>query len=625
LHKRSLRALTLAMTVAMLAAGVFTGPAAAAQSRVARVALIVGPAGAVTSRYRGLANDAAEVARAAGAEVVTVYSPNATWSAVKRAVAGASLVVYLGHGNGWPSPYRDSLYPRSQNGFGLNPVAGRNDSDHQYFGESSIEKLRFADNAVVIFSHLCYASGNSEPGVAEGSADVAVQRVDNYAAGFIRAGAHAVVAETALGPAYYVKAILKGRGTIQSIWDAAPTANGHTFGIASVRTPGYSVQLDPNRRSSGFVRSLVSRGVTAAQVRAGALGTTAGLIGSSVPAPPEPSLARKGIAFSEPAFKTLPIAGATTTLTLPVARGRTKSIPAGVEVSVRWDPILLDAPTATAAPAAPAETVTPVTAPPPSGRATPLDPGASPTATASATPEATPTQLPAAPDVALVVAAEDGTVVEPAKATRATAGLRLTVHYPSAPGLYRLSALLHTKDGVAYDDATQAMLTPVLVKVGRPIAAAYGVPAALSLDSGSTIALPVNVMNSGSQAWNLETTAPKSQVGGEDRLPDRVSTSPSRLVATWVSADGHPVPDPVSVMLGDEVSAPGGLTEAKVGLVVPKDGGEYLLLLDVVSPANGPLSALGSAPALVRISVNAPVSTPSPSPAAAPVLQQPQR
>ena len=51
---------------------------------------------------------------------------------------GASLVIYMGHGNGWPSQYRDSLYPPTQNGFGLNPSPGGNDATHQYFGEGPI-------------------------------------------------------------------------------------------------------------------------------------------------------------------------------------------------------------------------------------------------------------------------------------------------------------------------------------------------------------------------------------------------------------------------------------------------------------------------------------------------------
>ncbi len=129
-----------------------------------------------------------------------------------HALEGASIVVYLGHGNGWPSRYRDSLYPPTQNGFGLNPVAGGDDSSHQYFGEASIDNIKLAPNAVVVFSHLCYASGNSEPGLPEGTQSMAIQRVDNYAAGFIRAGASAVVAEAHMGPAYYVRSLLAQPG-----------------------------------------------------------------------------------------------------------------------------------------------------------------------------------------------------------------------------------------------------------------------------------------------------------------------------------------------------------------------------------------------------------------------------
>jgi hypothetical protein len=587
------RVLTVAITVALLAAAVVVGPAAA-QSRVARVAVIVGPAGDVTARYRALADEAASAARAAGAEVVTVYSPDATWPAVKRAVEGASIVVYLGHGNGWPSPYRDSLYPRSQNGFGLNPVAGRNDRDHQYFGESSIQRLRFASNAIVVFSHLCYASGNSEPGLAEGTADVAVQRVDNYAAGFLRAGAGAVIAETALGPAYYVKSILKGRGSVQAIWDSAPTANGHTFAVNSTRSPGYAVQLDPNRQSSGFVRSLVTRGgVTAAQVRAGATGTP-GTVGPA----PVPSLASKGVRFSEATLAALPIAGTATTLTLPLAKGHISGIPAGTEVSIRWDPLVVSRPSTAAQSAAPAPSEPP-------------QPGLN-----WAVP--TPTPLPPAPEVDLVVPEQNGSVVEPVAASRGDGGLRVTVTYPAAPGLYRLSTMLHTPEGVAYDDATQNLLTPVLVTVGGPIAAAYGAPSSISLEAGSSIDLPVRVMNAGSQRWDMVETAPRSQVAGEPQLPSHVSTIPAKLVATWVSADGHAVPDPVTVNLADTVAGPGGSAEALVGLTAPADGGDYLLLLDVLSPVNGPLSALGSQPAMVRISVAGAEASASPAPIAIP-------
>ena len=132
--------------------------------------MVVGPSGAATNRYRTEARAAASLARQYTPDVTEIYSPNATWPAVRKALQGASLVIYMGHGNGWPSKYRDSLYPPTQNGFGLNPSPGGNDHTHQYFGEAPIaEDVHLAKNAVVLLNHLCYASGNSEPGLAEGT------------------------------------------------------------------------------------------------------------------------------------------------------------------------------------------------------------------------------------------------------------------------------------------------------------------------------------------------------------------------------------------------------------------------------------------------------------------------
>src|SRR6476660_4130424 len=183
--------------------------------------------------------------------VVKVYSPDATWTNVKAALQGASVVVYLGHGNGWPSIYRDALYPLTQNGFGLNPHEGAADS-HQYFGEQQIgSEIKLAPDAVVIFSHLCYASGNTEPGLAEGTLAQAQQRVDNYAAGFFRAGAGAVIADAYLAPAYYVKSVLRGARSTDSIWKNAPNRNDHFLRFASKRTKGAIAQMDPDNIDSG--------------------------------------------------------------------------------------------------------------------------------------------------------------------------------------------------------------------------------------------------------------------------------------------------------------------------------------------------------------------------------------
>jgi hypothetical protein len=58
--------------------------------------------------------------------------------------------------------------------------------------------------------------------------------------------------------------------------------------------------------------------------------------------------------------------------------------------------------------------------------------------------------------------------------------------------------------------------------------------------------------------------------------------------------------------------APGGSAQVNLALTAPADPGDYLLLLDVVSPAVGPLSSVGSQPAIVRVTVGA---APTPAPA----------
>jgi hypothetical protein len=600
--------------------------------------------GSVTDTYRRLANEAAAAARAEGAEVVKVYSPNATWPAVKRATDGASIIVYLGHGNGWPSRYRDHLYPPTQNGFGLNPVAGGDDSSHQYFGEDAVEDLTFAPNAVVVLSHLCYASGNTEPGLSEGTRDQAVQRVDNYAAGFLRAGAKAVVAEAWMGPAYYVRALLGGRGSIESIWEAAPTYSGrHGISASSERTPGYTLRLDPRRGNGGYTRSLVARGLTAGELRSSARGT-GGITTTTPPPVTVPSLASAGLRFLEPVFKALPIAGTASRVTLPLASGRTTRIPAGSRISVRWDPIKLDAPAAPAAPAttpvtpdpsvvtSPAPSSAPASADPPAAPATPgasavpgsgpsfptaanlADPSAAPAPSSSAAPAPvatpTPTPVPDAPEVDLVVPEQHGSVVEPLRAIRSVRGLTVDVAYPTAPGLYRLTATIHTPEGVAYDAATQRLLTPVLVRVGGALAAAYGVPPTLSLDAGASAAIAVQVLNAGSTRW--EAIVATSSAGPDASAQPGAAFVLPTLVATWISAEGHAVPETQSVQLPGEAWSPGGKADVVVPLEAPALPGTYLLMLDVLTPADGPLSAKGSEPALVRVTVAGAPATPVP-------------
>ena len=248
-------ALAVAVVGAFGAFGPSAIPAASAATGV-KVVIIVGATHGATAGYRADADAIYAEAIKYTANVVKVYSPNATWTAVKSAVTGASIIVYLGHGNGWPSPYTYDPQYTTKDGFGLNATAGNGDYNNKYYGEPSIRTLTFAPNAVVILNHLCYASGNSEPGNADPTLTVARQRVDNYASAFLAAGARAVIAAGHETAGYYIRSLFTTHQTVEAMWRAAPNFHNHVMTYASSRSPGYSYLMDPDNVSAGFYRSI---------------------------------------------------------------------------------------------------------------------------------------------------------------------------------------------------------------------------------------------------------------------------------------------------------------------------------------------------------------------------------
>ncbi len=587
--QRTTRTLIATAALALLAMGlVAPAPVAAAGVRhVPKVVVVVGPAGEATDHYRAAGDEAAEVARRAGANVVEVVSPNATWPAVRRALQGASVVVYLGHGNGWPSRYRPALYPPTQNGLGLNPVAGVDDEAHQYFGEAYLEKdVRLAPNAVVILSHLCYASGLSEPGLPEGTLDEARQRVDNFAAGWIAAGARAVVAEAYLDPAFYVGAVLSGRGSVASAWRASPTANGHVLRFASERRPGYVDLLDPaNAAGSGFERSLVIRGnVTSAQVVAAGLGAVAGAGQVATPdAPAAPTLATIGATVSAPTLDGLPVAGSMRRLTLPIdVPDDSAGLPDGLQLSVRWDALDVAASSG--------EGPGPAASPAPAGESSAPTADTAPAADVSPSPTPTPLVTPEVP----------GEVVDPVRAKPTRRGWRIRVSLPDAPGLYALRVSLHDASGVAFDEASQALVPGLLVRVVSPTSATIVAPATVEATAGASFDLPVAAMNTGSTTWAVPVPA-------AGRPGSTAATiEPVRVVAHWVSLDATAAAPPdVRLRFFREVR-PGETIAGTIPAVAPAIPGNWLFVVDVAAPEAPSLVATGSAPALVRVTVVAP-------------------
>ncbi|MEX2184692.1 MAG: hypothetical protein WEC14_09620 [Chloroflexota bacterium] len=558
--RRLVAALTALLLLAGLTGSAAGAPSVAAAGAVPRVVIIVGPAGAATERYRAEARVAATLARTFTPDVTEIYSPDATWPAVKRALQGASVVVYMGHGNGWPSRYRDQLYPPTQNGFGLNPRAGGDDATHQYFGEANIARsIRLAGNAVVLLHHLCYASGNSEPGLPEGTVDQARQRIDNFAAGFIAAGAAAVVAEAYASPNHMLRAVLAGERSVQAAWRGAPSRNGNAQAFQSERSPGYVAQMDPEDAASGFTRSIVLKaGLAPADVRREARGSASAGGSAGSPAGADiPSLASLGLRLGQPSLDAT-AAGSSGPFSVDVDVPDRTTLPSSMRASVRWDP--LDA--AANAPA------------------------------------------PEPPDLGLVVPEQLGDIVEPVKAKIRDDSLTFPLAAPVTPGRYRLTVTLHDADGVAFDAATQALIPSLIVRVTGDVDARIVAPAVAELSAATTASIDLWVANLGRAAWGHE--AIHTPVDPEGFAPAVGATVHGR----WVPLGDDPAVGAAAAGAGEmRASLPAGLQPGVVVPVtlavdVPVVPGVYLLMLDILTPEHGSLVATGLEPTVIRVHVH---------------------
>jgi hypothetical protein len=241
-------------------------PALAASKKVV---VVVGPVGSKTADYKDDAKRYASYARSYGASVTEIYSPYATWTKVKKAAQGANILIYLGHGNGYPSPY-GSFQRYTKDGFGLNATSGNGNSNVKYWGEYYIDRdIQMAPNAVVILARLCYASGNSEWGSSNPTKSTAIKRVDNYGAGFLRAGAKAVFAEAITDPRYIIKNLYTSDRNMREIFFASPNRTmTYRFHFVSKRTSWAIASMDPYRAGK-YYRSVIGKlQVTAAQWRA---------------------------------------------------------------------------------------------------------------------------------------------------------------------------------------------------------------------------------------------------------------------------------------------------------------------------------------------------------------------
>jgi putative cell wall-binding protein len=251
LRDRIRRTLTIALSTALVLSLLSILPAAAVVQT--KVVIIVGPTGSQTDGYRSSADGIADTATAAGANVVKVYSPNATWANVRAAVNGANVIVYLGHGNGYPNPYTSGSEPTDRdNGWGLNRTTTNGDDDNWsttmvYCGEqallgtltsasaaqwgycggsTSTDGISPAPGFVMIYSKACYTPGAGEGFDTKATESVAYQRVRNYSYPVLKLGASAYFA-TDIG------------GGASAIVDRVLRSPGTSFGDIVAGAPGY--------------------------------------------------------------------------------------------------------------------------------------------------------------------------------------------------------------------------------------------------------------------------------------------------------------------------------------------------------------------------------------------------
>jgi hypothetical protein len=220
------RALAIALSLAtsfVLSALPGAGPQPAAASSP-KVAVIVGPTEITDSHYVKYADEVKKAAEAAGATVDLRYC--ATPAEAKAAANGANVIVYLGHGNGFPNPYSATKLTDRVNGWGLRHPDrswdGKScrDSVLQYYGEDHLTgklgtngwgtgPITPAPNFVMVMSNACYAPGAGEARPAPGES-IALERVANYSNPFLTLGG--TYFATDLGSARIVDLVLRNPG-----------------------------------------------------------------------------------------------------------------------------------------------------------------------------------------------------------------------------------------------------------------------------------------------------------------------------------------------------------------------------------------------------------------------------
>jgi hypothetical protein len=147
------------------------------------------------------------------------------------------------------------------------------------------------------------------------------------------------------------------------------------------------------------------------------------------------------------------------------------------------------------------------------------------------------------------------------------------------------------------------MIPPLNVRVTGDYDVAIDVVSSTQLTTRQEALLGIRVTNIGKFAWGHGAVNTPS--GGV------VPAAAATVVGRWLPLSAGAALDPDPTTQETDASLPitfasGKKNDAILGLTAPSTPGDYLLLLDVVTPERGSLVALGADPTLVRITVVAP-------------------
>jgi hypothetical protein len=160
---------------------------------------IVGEVGGSTDHYRSDMAKAVDALRSHGVTVETFYYGERAfdWRDIVPALTGADFLLYMGHGVWWSGPCAN---PDLVGGFYLGDDGDNDETDISFVHPDQVRSDltgRMAEDAVVIFSHVCYSAGDATcsgapadwPSQAEAEAFVRT-----YAAPFVDVGIEAYFA-----------------------------------------------------------------------------------------------------------------------------------------------------------------------------------------------------------------------------------------------------------------------------------------------------------------------------------------------------------------------------------------------------------------------------------------------